>query len=64
LQGPILGLSHETANNIYAVVSGTVRATIDGHQDKLLGRGDQTLPKYLTILRLVVGKLELRVIWL
>jgi gentisate 1,2-dioxygenase len=31
---------HETANNIYAVVSGTVRATIDGQADEVLGRGD------------------------
>jgi gentisate 1,2-dioxygenase len=31
---------HETANNIYAVVSGTVRAGIDGHEDRVLGRGD------------------------
>ncbi len=30
----------ETANNIYAVVSGTVRANIDGHQDEFPGRGD------------------------
>jgi hypothetical protein len=26
---------HETANNLYAVVSGTVRATIDGQAEKL-----------------------------
>ena len=31
---------HETANNIYAVVSGTVRATIDGQADEVLARGD------------------------
>ena len=31
---------HETANNIYAVVSGTVRATIDGQAEQFLGRGD------------------------
>jgi gentisate 1,2-dioxygenase len=31
---------HETANNLYAVVSGTVRATIDGRADEVLGRGD------------------------
>ena len=30
----------ETANNIYAVVSGTVRATIDGQADEVLARGD------------------------
>jgi gentisate 1,2-dioxygenase len=30
----------ETANNIYAVVSGTVRATIDGQADEFLGHGD------------------------
>jgi gentisate 1,2-dioxygenase len=31
---------HETANNIYAVVSGTVRATIEGQPDETLARGD------------------------
>jgi hypothetical protein len=31
------GKLHETANNIYAVVSGAVRITIDGHQDELPG---------------------------
>jgi gentisate 1,2-dioxygenase len=32
---------HETANNIYAVVSGAVCAGIDGHEDEVvLGRGD------------------------
>jgi gentisate 1,2-dioxygenase len=31
---------HDTANDIYAVVSGRMHATIDGHQDELLGRGD------------------------
>ena len=31
---------HETANNLYAVVSGTVRATIDGQADEFLARGD------------------------
>ena len=31
---------HETANNIYAVVTGTVRATIDGQADEFLARGD------------------------
>ena len=31
---------HETANNIYAAVSGTVRATIDGQADEFLARGD------------------------
>lgn len=31
---------HETANNIYAVVSGSVRAVIDGQADEFLGRGD------------------------
>jgi gentisate 1,2-dioxygenase len=30
----------ETANNLYAVVTGTVRAIIDGQPDELLGRGD------------------------
>jgi gentisate 1,2-dioxygenase len=30
----------ETANNIYAVVSDTVRAAIDGQEDEMLGRGD------------------------
>jgi gentisate 1,2-dioxygenase len=30
----------ETANNIYAVVSGTVRATIDGQAHEVLARGD------------------------
>lgn len=31
---------HETANNLYAVVSGTVRTTIDGQADEFLARGD------------------------
>ena len=31
---------HETANNIYAVVSRTPRATIDGLADEVLTRGD------------------------
>ena len=31
---------HETANNIYAVVTGTVRATIDGQAYEVLARGD------------------------
>jgi gentisate 1,2-dioxygenase len=31
---------HESANNLYAVISGTVRATIDGLADEFLGRGD------------------------
>ena len=31
---------HETANNIYAVVSGTVRATIEGQPDETLAHGD------------------------
>ncbi len=31
---------HETANNIYAVVTGTVRATIGGQADEFLARGD------------------------
>ena len=30
----------ETANNIYGVVSDTVRAAIDGQEDEMLGRGD------------------------
>jgi gentisate 1,2-dioxygenase len=33
---------HETANNFYAVASGTVRATIDGQADEVLARGDAT----------------------
>jgi gentisate 1,2-dioxygenase len=31
---------HETANNIYTVVTGTVRTTIDGQADEVLARGD------------------------
>ena len=31
---------HETANNLYAVVSGTVRANVDGQGDEFLARGD------------------------
>jgi gentisate 1,2-dioxygenase len=31
---------HETANNIYAVVSGIVRCTIDGLADEVLAHGD------------------------
>ena len=31
---------HETANNLYAVVSGTVRANVDGQADEFLARGD------------------------
>jgi gentisate 1,2-dioxygenase len=31
---------HDTANDIYAVLPGRMHATIDGHQDELLGRGD------------------------
>jgi gentisate 1,2-dioxygenase len=31
---------HETANNIYAVVAGTVRAAIDEQGDEILERGD------------------------
>jgi len=31
---------NETANNLYAVVTGTVRAAIDGQADEVLGRGD------------------------
>jgi gentisate 1,2-dioxygenase len=31
---------HETASNLYAVVTGTVRATIDGQTDQVLERGD------------------------
>jgi gentisate 1,2-dioxygenase len=31
---------HETANNLYAVVSGAVRVTIDGQSDEFLVRGD------------------------
>ena len=31
---------HETANNLYAVVSGTVLATIDGMADEFLASGD------------------------
>jgi gentisate 1,2-dioxygenase len=31
---------YETANNLYAVVSGTLRATIDGQADEVLARGD------------------------
>jgi gentisate 1,2-dioxygenase len=38
--GAVTEKLHEAANNLYAVVSGTVRATIDGHQDEFLGRGD------------------------
>ena len=38
--GAITPKLHETANNLYAVVSGTVRTTIDGQVDELLGRGD------------------------
>jgi gentisate 1,2-dioxygenase len=30
----------EMANNLYAVVSGTVHATIDGQADEVLARGD------------------------
>jgi gentisate 1,2-dioxygenase len=36
----LLPRSCETANNLYAVVSGTVRATIDGQEDEVLARGD------------------------
>jgi gentisate 1,2-dioxygenase len=38
--GAVTEKLHETANNIYAVVSGTVRAALDGHEDEFLGRGD------------------------
>ena len=38
--GAVTEKLHETANNIYAVVSGTVRATVDGQADEVLGRGD------------------------
>jgi gentisate 1,2-dioxygenase len=31
---------HETANNLYAVANGTVRATIDGQMDQVLEHGD------------------------
>ena len=31
---------HETANNLYAVVAGTVRVTFDGEEDEILARGD------------------------
>ena len=31
---------HETANNLYAVVTGTVRSTIDGQTEQVLERGD------------------------
>jgi gentisate 1,2-dioxygenase len=31
---------HETANNLYAVVSGAVRAVVEGQPDERLGRGD------------------------
>jgi gentisate 1,2-dioxygenase len=31
---------HETANNLYAVASGAVRATIDCQADEFIGRGD------------------------
>jgi gentisate 1,2-dioxygenase len=38
--GSVTEKLHETANNIYAVVTGTVRATIDGQADEVLARGD------------------------
>jgi gentisate 1,2-dioxygenase len=31
---------HETANNLYAVVTGTVRPTIDGRTEQVLERSD------------------------
>ena len=37
---PLPRSCNETANNLYAVVSGTVRASIDGQTDEFLGRGD------------------------
>jgi gentisate 1,2-dioxygenase len=38
--GAVTEKLHETANNLYAVVSGSVRATIDGRADEFIGRGD------------------------
>jgi gentisate 1,2-dioxygenase len=38
--GAVTEKLHETANNLYAVVSGSVRATIDGRADEVIGRGD------------------------
>ena len=38
--GAVTESLHQTANNLYAVVSGTVRTTVDGQADELLGRGD------------------------
>jgi len=31
---------HETANNLYAMIAGTVHATVEGQPDQRLGRGD------------------------
>jgi gentisate 1,2-dioxygenase len=38
--GAVTETLRETANNLYAVVSGKVRANIDGQVDEVLGRGD------------------------
>jgi gentisate 1,2-dioxygenase len=38
--GAVTEKLHETANNLYAVASGTVRATIDGGANEFIGRGD------------------------
>ena len=38
--GGVTETLRETASNLYAVVSGTVRATIDGQADEILARGD------------------------
>jgi gentisate 1,2-dioxygenase len=38
--GAVTEKLHETANNLYAVVSGTVRAAIDGMSDEFLACGD------------------------
>jgi gentisate 1,2-dioxygenase len=38
--GAVTERLHQTANNLYAVVTGTVRATVDGQTDQVLERGD------------------------
>jgi gentisate 1,2-dioxygenase len=38
--GAVTERLHQTANNLYAVASGTVRATTDGRVDEVLARGD------------------------
>ena len=38
--GSATAMLHESANNLYAVVSGAVRAVVEGQPDEHLGRGD------------------------